>query len=102
MEERKKVGLICDEGMITGFIMTGLISDKKDKNFFTVDKQTCEEDLENIFKDLISRQDIAIIFVADFVANKIKHVMDGYKEVVPTIMTIPTKEGNFSEEKKRK
>lgn len=99
MEDRKKVGLIADDGCIKGFIMTGLICDTREKNFFTVDKRTSEETLEQNFKELLGRKDIAIIFVADFVAKKIKFALKNYKKVVPTIMTIPTKEGSFDEQK---
>lgn len=99
MESRKKVGLIADDGCIKGFIMAGLISDNRQNNFFIVDKKTSEEILEQNFKELINRKDIAIVFVADFVAKKIKFLLKNFKEVVPTIMTIPTKEGNFDEQK---
>lgn len=96
MKERNKVGLIADEGFVTGFIMTGLISDPKDKNFHTVSTSTSEEELEKLFDDLIKRNDIAIVFVADFVAEKIQNAMKRFKEVVPTVMTIPTKTGSLN------
>lgn len=101
MNDRNKVGLIADEGLVKGFMMTGLILEKKAKNFHTVDMKTPEEELEEIFEILMNREDIAIIFVADFVAQKIKPLMDKFKEVVPTVMIIPTKEGNFNDENEK-
>lgn len=93
MKDRTKVGLISDEGMVKGFKMTGLVYDHKNKNFHVATPDMTEDELEKIFEEIVIRPDISIVFVGDFVAKKIQIAMNKFKEVVPTILIIPTKTG---------
>lgn len=90
--ERILVGLIADEGMVHGFKMTGLLYNEKNPNFHMVNTNTNEELLERQFEELV-REDIAIVFVADFVAENIRDCMKKWRGLVPTVLTIPTKTG---------
>ena len=93
MKERTLVGLIADEGMVKGFQMTGLVFDKKNSNFHMVTPTTSDEQLEQLFEELVVRPDIAIVFVGDFVAERIKTSMSRWRALVPTVLAIPTKTG---------
>lgn len=96
LEERTLVGLIADEGMVKGFQMTGLVYDKKNPNFHMVSSTTSDEDLEQLFEELIIRPDIAIVFVGDFVAERIRGCMNRCTSLIPTVLEIPTKTGGIN------
>lgn len=91
--EKHKVGLIADEDTILAFLLCGLEENKENPNFMTVTNETPEEDLCKHFKELTARDDIALVFINDFVEKKIKEIMDVYSKKIPHVMVIPSKLG---------
>ncbi|TBU08505.1 subunit F of V-type proton ATPase [Hamiltosporidium magnivora] len=91
--QRTLVGIISDEDTITGFLLTGLEFTKENPNFIAVCDKTTEEDLIKNFQNLVSRDDISIIFIGDFAYKKISKTIKEYKEMLPSIMEIPSKLG---------
>ncbi|KAK1349398.1 subunit F of V-type proton ATPase [Hamiltosporidium tvaerminnensis] len=91
--QRTLVGIISDEDTITGFLLTGLEFTKENPNFIAVCDKTTEEDLIKSFQNLVSRDDISIIFIGDFAYKKISKTIKEYKEMLPSIMEIPSKLG---------
>ncbi|KCZ76602.1 V-type ATPase, F subunit [Anncaliia algerae PRA109] len=91
--ERTIIAILADEDTIRSFSLTGIPSFKEPQNFITVTHDTLEEDLVTHFNDLISRKDVAILFIADFVAQKIQKSIDKYKEILPSLIEIPSRLG---------
>ncbi|KAM0688658.1 H(+)-transporting V1 sector ATPase subunit F [Conglomerata obtusa] len=91
--ERNRVGIIGDEDTIIGFQICGLVDNVVQRNFIPVTNETPEEDLIRYFKELSVREDISIVFVCDFVAAKIRNVMDECRQMMPSILEIPSKIG---------
>ena len=73
--------IMADETTVTGFLLTGMgerkrTGDKDRSNFFVVGKDTTDAECENMLKDLLSRNDVGIIMVAQNVAERVKHVIE--------------------------
>ena len=96
--------IMADETTVTGFLLTGMgerkrTGDKDRSNFFVVGKDTTDAECENMLKDLLSRNDVGIIMVAQNVAERVKHVIEEHQEVIPTILEIPSKDQPYDPEK---
>ncbi|KAM0679238.1 hypothetical protein BDAP_000105 [Binucleata daphniae] len=89
--ERDRVGIIGEEDTITGFKICGLEQGKTKKNFIAVNDQTPEEELSKHFFELTKRDDISIIFINDFAADKIRSIMNQPRDLIPSILEIPSK-----------
>lgn len=48
--------------------------------------------IEEAFKKLSSREDVAIILINQHVANEIRHVLTDYDKTIPTVLEIPSKD----------
>jgi V-type H+-transporting ATPase subunit F len=94
-KERTLVGILGDEETITGFMFTGLESNKENPNCIIVNKETPEDELTKHFTNLISREDIAILFICDFVFKKIEGKVISCKKLLPSILEIPSKIGTL-------
>ncbi|EPR79950.1 Vacuolar ATP synthase subunit F [Spraguea lophii 42_110] len=92
MDKRELVGIIAEEDMITGFEFTGLVRNVEKPNFIPVTPETPEEELEILFSEMVTREDIAIIFICDFAAEKIHNTIKKYNDVLPSILIIPSKQ----------
>lgn len=91
--DRTIIAILADEDTIRSFSLTEIPSFKEPKNFITVNHDTPEEELIGFFNELVERRDVAIVFIADFVAQKIQHVMTKYKEILPSLLEIPSRLG---------
>lgn len=99
-----KIGIIADEGTVTGFILAGIgaIDGQGKKNYLVVDTHTRPSDIEENFRDLSGRKDIAIILISQTCANQIRNVVDEFSrsgQVVPAVLEIPTKEAPYDAKK---
>lgn len=54
--------------------------------------ETSIEAIEEVFRDLTTRKDMAILLISQQVANRIRHLIEGYTEMFPTILEIPSKD----------
>lgn len=91
MDKRTRIGIIGDEETLTGFLMAGVENVQDEPNLIQVIQSTSEEDLKRIFCLLTSRRDLAIILICDFVADKLKNEIDSYKETIPAVLVIASK-----------
>lgn len=87
--------LLCvvgDEDTVTGFLLAGVgeVSAKR-KNFLIVDNKTKLAQIEEAFRDFTSREDVAVVLISQHVANDIRHLLDEYDRLLPTILEIPSK-----------
>eukprot|EP00933_Yihiella_yeosuensis_P052154 TRINITY_DN50167_c0_g1_i1.p2 TRINITY_DN50167_c0_g1~~TRINITY_DN50167_c0_g1_i1.p2 ORF type:complete len:135 (-),score=41.11 TRINITY_DN50167_c0_g1_i1:532-936(-) len=89
-----KVGLIGDEETVTGMVLAGIghVDGQGRKNFMAVDSKTHRKDIDEKFKDLTSRKDIAMVVITQNCADEIRATIEEYNKsgkVVPTVMEIP-------------
>jgi V-type H+-transporting ATPase subunit F len=91
VKERVYVGIIADEDTIIGFSLTGLGQSRENSNFIIVTEETGEDELTKYFNDLISREDIAAVFICDFAADKIRSRIKSYTRMLPSLLEIPSK-----------
>jgi len=88
--------LICiigDEDTVTGFLLAGIgdVNNKRNKNFLIVDNKTKLGQIEEAFREFTLREDVAILLISQHVANDIRHLLDEYDRLLPTILEIPSK-----------
>ncbi|CAF1102643.1 unnamed protein product [Adineta ricciae] len=98
----KLLAVIGDEDTVTGFLLGGIgeISAKtRKRNFLIVDKTTKLTDIEETFKSFLTRDDIGIILISQFIAEQIRGVVDGHDKSVPAILEIPSKEHPYDASK---
>ncbi|EJW03474.1 hypothetical protein EDEG_00205 [Edhazardia aedis USNM 41457] len=94
MNTRRLIAIISDDETLTGFSLTGLENPKKQPVFFSVNDETPEEDLLKIYRDIMARDDVAVLFIADFALAKISIFLENEpKKLLPSIMEIPSKFG---------
>ena len=102
MASGKLVAIIGDEDTVTGFLLAGVGQrDTTGANFLTVTAKTKQSEIEDTFKRLASRQDIAIILINQHVADLIRHLVTEHSETttIPTILEIPSKEHPYDPSK---
>ncbi|KAI3832356.1 hypothetical protein MKX03_010813 [Papaver bracteatum] len=88
------IAMIADEDTITGFLLAGVgnVDLRRKTNYLIVDSKTTVKAIEDAFKDFISREDIAIVLISQYVANMIRFLVDSYNKPVPAILEIPSKD----------
>lgn len=91
MEGRTRIGIMGDEETLTGFLIAGVENTQDDPCLIQVSLSTSEDDIRRHFCRLTSRRDLAIILVCDFVAARLMHEIDSYKETVPAVLVIASK-----------
>ncbi|KAF0682355.1 Aste57867_25493 [Aphanomyces stellatus] len=108
MDGTKLVGVIGDEDTVTGFILAGVGHRTAEGTNFLVVKQSTSpmnsfdvsserldtpiSVIEDAFKKLSSRDDIAIILLNQHIAEEIRHLLNAYEKTIPTVLEIPSKD----------
>lgn len=97
----KLMAVIGDEDTCTGFLLGGIgeLNKSRQPNFLVVDKNTSVSQIEDSFKTFIRREDIAIIVINQYIAEMIRHLLDGYSQPIPAILEIPSKDHPYNPEK---
>ena len=94
------IGVIGDEDTVTGFMLAGVgHRDARGSNFLVVTKNTKVDQIEETFRSLTSRPDAAIVLINQHVAENIRHLLDDYDKLVPTVLEIPSKEHPYDPSK---
>nr|CAH39843.1 V-ATPase subunit F2 [Paramecium tetraurelia] len=96
------VSIIGDEDTVTGFLLTGIGEKniKGETNFLVVDSKTDPKLIENTFQNFLKHPNIAVILVTQFVAeNYLRHIINQYDAILPTILEIPSKEYPYEAKK---
>jgi len=95
------IAVMGDEDTVTGFLLSGIgtVDNKKVGNFFVVTAKTPIGDIENTFKAFTTREDIAVILITQNVANDIRHLVNDYDSVIPSILEIPSKDHPYDPHK---
>jgi len=97
----KLIAVIGDEDTCVGFLMGGVgeLDKHRRPNFLVVDKNTSIADLEDEFKRLTKRDDIAIILISQNIAEMIRHAVDNHTEPIPAVLEIPSKDHPYDSSK---
>ena len=92
---------IGDESTVTGLLLTGLGERnlKGQTNFFIVDKDTKNEEIEEVVNSWLQRTDIGIILISQNVAEIVREIIVAHDKVIPTILEIPSKGTPYEAEK---
>ena len=69
------------------------------RNYFTVDTKTPVEAVEEAFREMVARRDVAILLITQSVADTIRGVVDAYAQTMPALLEIPSKDVPYSPEK---
>eukprot|EP01056_Protomagalhaensia_sp_Gyna25_P002601 Protomagalhaensia_sp_Gyna_25__2600@NODE_247_length_4197_cov_138_269360_g190_i0_p5_GENE_NODE_247_length_4197_cov_138_269360_g190_i0NODE_247_length_4197_cov_138_269360_g190_i0_p5_ORF_typecomplete_len128_score21_95ATPsynt_F/PF01990_17/1_6e36DUF257/PF03192_13/0_056_NODE_247_length_4197_cov_138_269360_g190_i017412124 len=96
-----KLSVIGDEDTVTGFLLAGIgHRDRKgQENFLTVNNRTSVAEIEDAFNDFSTRSDMAVILINQSVAERIRPLLDTYKETIPTVLEIPSKDHPYDASK---
>ncbi len=61
--------------------------------------ETTPAAIEDAFKDLTARRDIAILLINQHVAEVIRHLIDDYNQMLPALLEIPSKDHPYDPDK---
>jgi V-type H+-transporting ATPase subunit F len=88
------VAIIADEDTIAGFLLAGVGSAErgKNQNFLAVTTKTAKNQIEDAFKKFTSRDDIGVLLISQDIAEVIRHLLDDYEQLLPTVLEIPSKD----------
>ncbi|GAY55774.1 hypothetical protein CUMW_166730 [Citrus unshiu] len=86
--------MIADEDTVVGFLLAGVgnVDLRRKTNYLIVDSKTTIKQIEDAFKEFTSREDIAIVLISQYVANRIRFLVDSYNKPIPAILEIPSKD----------
>ena len=86
---------------MTGFLLTGIgeRNHKGETNFIVVDDSTPQKLIEDSFEAFLNRNDIALILIAQKIADKIvRHLISAHTRLMPVILEIPSKDCPYNPE----
>lgn len=94
------MAVIGDEDTVTGFLLTGIGQMETDKtcNFLLVRPKTTQEEIEKAFKTFTDRDDVAILFINQHIANEIRHLITEFNKPLPAIIEVPSKDHPYKPE----
>ncbi|KAI9522484.1 V-type proton ATPase subunit F [Dissostichus eleginoides] len=97
----KLIAVIGDEDTCTGFLLGGVgeLNKNRKPNFLVVEKETSVAEIEETFKSFLARSDIGIVLINQFIAEMIRHAIDGHLESIPAVLEIPSKEHPYDASK---
>eukprot|EP00126_Sphaerothecum_destruens_P001609 Sdes_comp15021_c0_seq1m3789 len=93
LKEGTLIAVIGDEDSVTGFLLAGVgeVDSKRRSNFLIVDKDTQVATIEETFRCFTARSDISLILINQHVAEEIRYLIDNYRQCIPAILEIPSK-----------
>lgn len=98
-DKSRHVAIIADEDTCACFILTGIgcrVGYKNESTWLVVDKQTDVSKIQKTFKDFTTRSNIAIILITQDCANRIRADLIEYKEIIPTVLEIPSRGAEYN------
>jgi len=90
----KLIAVVGDEDSVIGFLMSGSgeLNKSRAPNYFIHDKNTSISELEDAVRGFLNRDDIAILLIVQYVADHVRHIIEGWTKITPAILEIPSKE----------
>ncbi|GAB1610155.1 V-type proton ATPase subunit F-like [Argonauta hians] len=97
----KLMAVIGDEDTCVGFLLGGIgeLNKNRQQNFMVVNKNTSISEIEEFFRALLLRTDIAIILINQNVAELIRHAIDSHTLPIPAVLEIPSKDHPYDPSK---
>lgn len=98
LRDRHVVGVIADADLVTGLLLAGIGTSgpgTASANYFCVDTRTSAPAIETAFRDLTARRDIAVLLITQPVADRIRHLIDDYSLILPSLLEIPGKDAPY-------
>mmetsp|Transcript_32787 Transcript_32787/g.80754 ORF Transcript_32787/g.80754 Transcript_32787/m.80754 type:complete len:122 (+) Transcript_32787:186-551(+) len=91
------IGIIGDEDTVTGFLLAGVgnMDVRRKSNFLIVDQKTTKKAIEDSFKELTAREDIAMVLISQHVADMIRYLVNDYTQAIPAVLEIPSKDNPY-------
>ena len=95
------MAVIGDESTVTGLLLTGMgeRNTKGETNFFIVEKDSTDQEIEEVMRGWLDRSDIGIILISQNVAERVRNIIVEHEKVIPTILEIPSKGTPYEPEK---
>jgi len=95
------VAAIGDASTITGLLLTGMgeRNERGQQNFFIVERNTTDEEIDGQLRGYLSRPDIGIILISQGAAERVRNVIVEHEETIPTILEIPGDDAPYDPEK---
>lgn len=95
------VAAIGDASTITGLLLTGMgeRNERGQQNFFIVERNTTDEEIDVQLRGYLSRPDIGIILISQGAAERVRNVIIEHEETIPTILEIPGDDAPYDPEK---
>jgi V-type H+-transporting ATPase subunit F len=95
------ISVIGDVTTVTGLLLTGMgeRNAKGQTNFMVVDKETSDAMIEAFLKQLLHREDVAIVLISQNIAERVRSTIVDHTAIMPTILEIPSKDSPYDPEK---
>ena len=88
------MAVIGDEDTVTGFLLAGVgnIDLRRKTNYLVVTDKTTTKQIEDAFKEMTAREDIAVVLISQFAADSIRYLVNEYDRPIPAVLEIPSKD----------
>lgn len=95
------VGAIGDQATITGLLLTGMgeRNDRNQANFFIIERNTQDEEIDQALRAMLGRSDIGIVLISQGAAERVRNVIVEHEATIPTILEIPGDDAPYDPEK---
>ena len=95
------VSVIGDITTVTGLLLTGMgeRNVKGQSNFLVVDKDTTDQMIEDLLRELLDREDIGIVLITQTAAERVRNIIIEHEAIFPTVLEIPSKDNPYEPEK---
>ena len=88
------ISVIGDEDTVTGFLLAGVgeVDVRRRTNYLVVGDKTTTKQIEEAFKEMTSREDVAVVLISQFAADSIRYLVNEYDKPIPAVLEIPSKD----------
>ena len=95
------VAAIGDRTTITGLLLTGMGERnlKNQANFFIVDKDTTDSQIDEVLRGMLDRSEVGIVLISQNIAERVRNTIVEHEKVLPTILEIPSKDSPYDPQK---
>lgn len=101
MRDRHLIAVMADADMVTGLLLAGIgtTDPLHGPNYHISDHKTAVDAIEDAFRRLTGRKDVAVLLITQPVADRIRHLVDDYEQVLPSLLEIPSKDSPYDMDK---
>ena len=72
---------------------------KNQANFFIVDKDTTDSQIDEVLRGMLDRSEIGIVLISQNIAERVRNTIVEHEKVLPTILEIPSKDSPYDPQK---